>query len=75
MPDTSRAGEIASQARAAAARQRMSYARLSTLTGIGRVTMQRKMRGTSEFTAVELERVAAVLGVPVTEMYDRPTTK
>jgi len=68
---TSRTLRLAEEVRVEAARKRLTMASLAQGSDMTYQTLRRRLAGTHPFTVDELERVAAVLGVTVTELYAR----
>jgi transcriptional regulator with XRE-family HTH domain len=71
--DAELTARIAAVVREAVAASEYSTKALAESTGIARGTLMRKLKGPSEspFNTAELARLAAVLGIPVSEIVSR----
>lgn len=59
---------VAQEVRAAMGRKRYTQTRLAALTGISQTRLSRRLSGEVPFDILELDRVAAALGVRVVEL-------
>ena len=67
----SRTLRLAEEVRVEAARKRVTMSTLAQGAGMTYQTLRRRLAGTYPFTVDELERVASVLGVTVTDLNSR----
>lgn len=65
------ARSVANEVRAELARQRKTQQELATTLGVNAHTAARRIRGEVPFDVVELEVIAAWLGVPVAQLWPR----
>jgi len=68
---TLRRTRIAAEIRAELARQQMSQATLSAATGITPSTLRARLQGVQPFWMDELDQIANVIGVPLSELITR----
>jgi len=65
---------VAAEIRAELGRQQMSQRRLAELLGVDPAIVSRRLAGVRySFTTSELDRIAAILGVPVARILGVPT--
>lgn len=69
MPDQATlADAVATEVRAEMARQRMSGRAVADALGVSHMYLSRRINGHVPFDVAELQRIAAVLGVPVSKL-------
>lgn len=69
MDDTTADAEISSRVRVAMARRRYNASQLGQAAGFTKQLLHRKLNGLAAWRATEVWRVAAVLEVPVGELF------
>jgi transcriptional regulator with XRE-family HTH domain len=65
---------IATEIRAEMGRQNLSGRQLAEAVGLSQTMASRRLRGLIEFRPSELDKIADLLGVPVTQFMRQPAT-
>jgi transcriptional regulator with XRE-family HTH domain len=63
---------VVTEIRAEMARQRVTQRQLASVVGVSQVQISKRLSGRIQFDVAELEKVASVLGVPVTNFLPAP---